>query len=176
MKKIASIAALLLVTSCSSPVANAPIKAFAPCSSIQTRGMSADGIFLECLDGLGEVAIGSIEGPAVITVWASWCSNCESQRPNMIRLFHESKGRFQVIGVDAEERKKEDGLKHALKKGMSYPQLFDPDGRSVSTFGPGVPITQFIDSSNRLVYTQLGAVREYKDLTGLVEKYLGIKL
>ena len=44
--------------------------------------MKADGTFVECLDGEGEVALESIEGPAVISAWASWCSNCEAQRKN----------------------------------------------------------------------------------------------
>ena len=141
----------LLLTSCTSPSSKSEaITTFAPCSSIQTKGMSTDGVFLECLDGEGQVAIGSIEGPAVISAWASWCTNCEAQRPYLIELYEKSSGKLQVIGVDVEEKSKKDGYEHALKKGMAYPHLFDPDGRTSENFGPGVPITQFINAEGTL--------------------------
>ena len=175
MKRIL-LALLLLTTSCSSPVADQAISSFAPCSSIAYKGMAADGTFVECLDGPGNLALEGIEGPAVITVWASWCTTCESQRKNFIRLYNESKGRFQVIGLDVSEKSKSDGYKHALAKGMAYPQLFDPDGRTVSKIAPGIPVTQFKDKNNVITYLQVGPVTKYKDLTTLVEKYLGIKV
>ena len=171
------IALLLLLTSCSLPASkNESISSFAPCNSIKSTGAAADGVFLQCLEGEGELSVGAIEGPAIVSVWASWCSNCEKQRPFLIRAFNESKDRFQLIGVDVEEKSKADGLKHALKKGMAYPQLFDPDGRSAKFFGPGVPITQFIDSNQRVVFQQIGAFESYDDLAKKIAKYLGVKI
>lgn len=138
--------------------------------------MSADSDFVECLDGPGTLSIGAIEGPAVISVWASWCTNCEAQRENFIRLFNESDGRFQVIGLDVEEKSKSDGYEHALAKGMAYPQLFDPDGSTASEFGPGVPITRFIDANNQIAYQAIGPILNYEDLKEMVSKYLGVNI
>ena len=166
---------LLILTSCSSiSNRNESITNFASCSTILTRGMSADGLFLPCLDGKGEVALGSIEGPALITVWASWCTNCESQRPYLNKLYEENKGNFQIIGVDVEEKSREVGAKHALKKGMAYPHLYDPDGRTNKTFGPGIPVTQFINDKGALVFQQIGPFTSYQELTEKVRKYLGV--
>ena len=176
MKRLALVA-LLLLTSCTSTVTkDEAITSFAPCSSIPVKGMSADGTFLECLDGKGELALESIEGPAVISVWASWCTSCESQRKNFIRLYNESKGKLTVVGVDVEEKSKSDGLKHALAKGMAYPQLYDPDGRTTKVIGPGVPVTRFIDKNNVVTYLQVGPVTKYEDLKKLVAKYCGVTL
>ena len=176
MKRIL-LATLLVLTSCSSPTTkNESISSFEPCSTIKVRGMSADGLFLPCLEGSGELALGSIEGPAVISAWASWCTNCESQRPYLIRLFNENKEKIQVIGVDVEEKNKEDGFQHALKKGMGYPQLYDPDGRTTTFFGPGVPITQFINSQGVLVFQQIGPFKSYTELQTLVERYLKVQV
>ena len=166
---------LLLLTSCSSATQESmEIETFAPCSSIQYTGMKADGTFVECLEGKGELALEGIEGPAVISAWASWCSNCEAQRENFIRLYKEAGDQLQVIGLDRDESKKSDGFEHALKKGMSYPQLYDPDGRSIDLFGPGVPITRFIDSSGKLAFLKVGGIYSYEEMRTLVKTHLGI--
>ncbi len=168
---------ILLLSSCSSATTEtAPIKSFAPCSSIQSTGMNADGLMLECLDGEGELAVQAIEGPAVITVWASWCTNCEAQRPNFIKLYEESKGRFQVVGIDVEEKSKADGYEHAWKKGMSYPHLFDRTGSTANYFGPGVPITQVITADGQLAFQKVGPIFTYEEMQQLMDEYLGIKV
>ena len=171
------LASLLLLTSCTSATPqSAPIESFAPCSSIKYTGMKADGTFVECLEGKGELALEGIEGPAVISAWASWCSNCEAQRENFVRLYKEAGDKLQVIGLDREESKKSDGYEHALKKGMSYPQLYDPDGRSTDLFGPGVPITRFIDASGKLAFLKVGGIYDYEEMRTLVKKHLGIDI
>ena len=171
------LASLLLLTSCTSATPqSAPIESFAPCSSIKYSGMKADGTFVECLEGKGELALEGIEGPAVISAWASWCSNCEAQRENFIRLYKEAGDKIQVIGLDREEIKKSDGYEHALKKGMTYPQLYDPDGRSTDLFGPGVPITRFIDASGKLAFLKVGGIYDYDEMRTLVQKHLGIDI
>ena len=173
-----ALALVLALTGCasSSESTSAPIESFAPCSSIKTTGAAADGTMVECLDGEGSLNINAIEGPAVITVWASWCTNCEAQRPNFIKLYEASAGRFQVIGLDVEEQAKSDGYQHALARGMSYPHLFDPDGRTSNLFGPGVPITRFIDEKNEIAHQVIGPILDYKELTSLVSEHLGIEI
>jgi cytochrome c biogenesis protein CcmG/thiol:disulfide interchange protein DsbE len=168
---------VLLLSSCSNATPEtAPLQSFAPCSTIKTTGMKADGLMLECLDGDGELALQAIEGPAVISVWASWCTNCAAQRPHFIKLYEAAADRLQVIGVDVEERKKQDGFNHALKNGMAYPQLFDRDGSTANYFGPGVPITQFITADGTLAFQKIGPIFTYEEMTQLVDEYLGIKL
>ena len=172
------LALVLFLTGCASNSESATeaITSFAPCSTIRTTGAAADGTMVECLDGDGSLNINAIEGPAVITVWASWCTNCEAQRPNFIRLYEESEDRFQVIGLDVEERSKSDGYEHALDRGMKYPHLYDPDGRTSSIFGPGVPITRFINESNEIAHQAIGPILDYEELRDLVAKHLGIEI
>lgn len=168
---------LLLLTSCSPTTEETSrIESFAPCNSIKYTGMKADGTFVECLEGNGELALEGIEGPAVISAWSSWCSNCEAQRENFIRLYKEAGDQLQVIGLDRDESNKSDGYSHALKKGMAYPQLYDPDGRSIDLFGPGVPITRFIDASGKLAYLKIGGIYSYDEMRTLVKKYLRISV
>ena len=172
------LALVLLLSSCSNSTLqqSGPIESFAPCSSIKYTGMKADGLFVECLDGDGELALQGIEGPAVISVWASWCTNCEAQRENFIRLYKEAGEKLQVVGIDVEEKKKSDGYNHALKKGMAYPQLYDPDGRTSNYFGPEVPITQFIDKDGNVAFQKIGPILKYEEMQELVKKYLAIDI
>ena len=168
---------VILLTGCANTTPqNLSTGSIAPCSEIKTTGMKADGLMLECLDGPGELAVQSIQGPAVISVWASWCKNCEAQRPYFIRLYEEAKDQIQVIGVDVEEGSKETGLNHALENGMSFPQLFDPDGRTSNYFGPGVPITQFIAKDGSVAFQKIGAVFTYEELKQLVAEHLDVKI
>ena len=96
----------LLLTSCStqSDKSAFPVDSLAPCSSIKTTTSTNDGMLLECLDSDDEMSIKSIAGPTVISVWASWCTNCAAQRKNFIKLHDEAGDLLQVIGVDVEER------------------------------------------------------------------------
>lgn len=168
---------ILLLASCSSATdESAPIESFAPCSSIKTTGAAADGLMLECLDGEGELAVQAIEGPAVISVWASWCTNCEAQRPHFIKLYQEAGDQLQVIGIDVEEKSKSDGYNHAINRGMAYPHLYDADGRTSNYFGPGVPITQFIDKDGAIAFQKIGPIFTYEEMQQLVSEYLEIKI
>lgn len=168
---------LLLLTSCSTQSEkSAPLDALAPCSSIKTTTSSSDGMLLECLDNDDEISIKSIAGPAVISVWASWCRNCAAQRKNFIKLHEEAGDLLQVVGVDVEERSKDDGYNHALENGLAFPQLYDPDGRSANYFGPGVPITQFINKDGVLTFQKVGAILTYQEMQELVGKYLEIDI
>ena len=169
---------LLLLTSCSSQSdkSTTPVDSLAPCSSIKTTASSSEGMLLECLDSDEEISIKSIAGPAVISVWASWCTNCAAQRKNFIKLHQEAGDLFQVVGVDVEERAKDDGYNHALELGLAFPQLYDPDGRSSNYFGPGVPITQFINKDGVLTFQKVGPIFTYEEMQQLVKEYLEIDI
>jgi thiol-disulfide isomerase/thioredoxin len=106
-------------------------------------------MLLECLDSDDEISIKSIAGPAVISVWASWCTNCAAQRKNFIKLHEE---------------------------GLAFPQLYDPDGRSTNYFGPGVPITQFINKDGVLTFQKVGPIFTYEEMQELVKEYLEIDI
>ena len=81
-----------------------------------------------------------------------------------------------MVGVDVEERSKGDGYNHALENGLAFPQLYDPDGRSTNYFGPGVPITQFINKDGVLTFQKVGPIFTYEEMQELVKEYLEIDI
>ena len=150
--------------------------ALVSCSSIKTAEPSSGGLLLECLDNNNQISIESIAGPAVISVWASWCTSCAAQRKNFIKLHQEAGDLLQVVGVDVEESSKSIGYNHALENGLAFPQLYDPDGRSTNYFGPGVPITQFINKEGVLAFQKVGPIFSYEEMQELVKEYLEIDI
>ena len=59
---------------------------------------------------------------------------------------------------------------------MNWPHLVDVDGSSKSIFGPGVPVTWFIDENGKTIEIKIGAYTNKKQLFRQVEKAFGVKL
>jgi hypothetical protein len=80
------------------------------------------------------------------------------------------------VGIDVEEANIQTGRNFVLKKGITWPILYDAIGATKSSFGPGVPVTWFLDAKGYVVYRHVGLVASQKQLNSEVSKYLGIKL
>ena len=68
------------------------------------------------------------------------------------------------------------GRNFVIKKGMTWPILFDSTSITRGIFGLGVPVTWFIDASGKVVYKQIGVINSTAQLKSEVIKYLKIKL
>jgi hypothetical protein len=85
-------------------------------------------------------------------------------------------GQIQMLGVNVEEKSRNDSVDYIQKSGMSWPNLEDTSGISKSIFGPGVPVTWFIDENGETIDTKIGAYVNKKQLFNQVEKAFGVKL
>ena len=144
------------------------------CSTIPTDATKTSGTTLECLDGNSKVLLESIKGPALINVWGSWCIPCRQEMP-YLRALAATK-RIQIIGIDVEEADMESARKFVIEQGMSWPNLYDKDGSTKSSFGMGVPVTWYLNSDGEVAYKHLGVLKSEAQLFAEVEKYLGIKV
>jgi thiol-disulfide isomerase/thioredoxin len=176
MKVISGLfASILLLTSCGAEtpksVANGKVIS---CSTIATDSSKTSGTTLDCLDGNSEILLESIKGPAVINVWGSWCIPCRQEMPFLRELA--ATGKVKIIGIDVEEKNMEAARKFIVDQGMTWPNLYDKDGSTKSTFGMGVPITWYLDLDGKVVYRHIGVLKSKDQLFSEVEKYLGIKL
>jgi hypothetical protein len=68
------------------------------------------------------------------------------------------------------------GRNFVIKKGITWPILYDASGVTKSSFGQGVPVTWFLDAKGHVVYRHVGLVVSQAQLNAEVTKYLGIKL
>jgi hypothetical protein len=85
-------------------------------------------------------------------------------------------GQIQLLGIDVEETSKDAANNFIKNTGMSWPHLIDEADQTKSIFGPGVPVTWFIDETGKVVEQKIGAYQSKKDLFTQVEKAFGVKL
>lgn len=81
-----------------------------------------------------------------------------------------------MLGIDVEEAKPKDGSDFVVSQGMTWPSLVDPDGRSRSLFGMGVPVTWFIDSGGKVAFKKIGVLKSERELSDLTRKYLHLNI
>ena len=174
MKRVAIAAAALLLAGCSSPSEKVAGQVVS-CESISSS-TTKNSLFLDCLDGGVGATIDSIKGPAIINVWGSWCSPCKEEMPILRSFYEKAQGKVLLIGVDVEEASLEDGRKFVENNGITWPNLFDADGKSRAYFGMGVPVTWFIASDGSVAHKHIGVLKNEIDLISLTSKYLGVKL
>ena len=174
MKRVAIAAAVLLLAGCSSPSEKVAGQVVS-CESISSS-TTKNSLFLDCLDGGVGATIDSIKGPAIINVWGSWCGPCKEEMPILRSFYEKAQGKVLLIGVDVEEASLEDGRKFVENNGITWPNLFDADGKSRAYFGMGVPVTWFIAADGSVAHKHIGVLKNEIDLILLTSKYLGVKL
>ena len=115
-----------------------------------------------------------IRGPVVINVFGSWCAPCQQEIPIFVSLYATKK--VSIVGIDVDETNMQAGRNFVIKKGITWPILYDASGVTKSSFGPGVPVTWFLNAKGYVVYRHVGLVTSQAQLNAEVTKYLGIKL
>jgi len=144
------------------------------CSSISVDRSVTKGISLPCLDNKSKVIYQAIRGPVLVNVFGSWCEPCNQEIPHFLDL--QALHKVSIVGIDVEETNMQAGRNFVIKKGMSWPILFDTTSVTRGIFGLGVPVTWFIDAHGKVVYKQIGLITSTAELKSEVSKYLKIKL
>ena len=169
----------LLMTGCTSATKVSTPGVVVTCDQIKLAESAEKSVLLPCLDGSGEINFHQLKGPLVMNVWGSWCEGCKQEMPYFVELYQNpvfESGQIQMLGVNVEEKSKKDAIEYIQKSGMSWPNLEDTSGISKSIFGPGVPVTWFIDKDGKNVGTKIGAYTNKQQLFDQFEKTFGVKL
>jgi thiol-disulfide isomerase/thioredoxin len=149
------------------------------CDEIRVGVASDKKLDIPCLDGSTSIDFHQIKGPIVINIWGSWCEGCRQEMPYFIDLYATQSfksGQIQLLGIDVEENSPTSGPDYIKQSGMSWPHLNDIEDKTKAIFGPGVPVTWFIDSQGVVVEKHIGAYQNKKQLFDQVEKAFGITL
>ena len=171
----------LLLSSCSTgeQLPTAAPGVITNCDLIDTSKVSEKSLQMPCLDGSSEINYHSLKGPIIINVWASWCTGCKEEMPFFVDLYANpifKSGEIKLLGIDVDEKNADSGPNFIKSNGMSWPHLEDTDSRSKLVFGPGVPVTFFLDQSGEVIHKHIGAYRSKSQLYEAVEKYFEVKL
>lgn len=104
--------------------------------------------------------LATLDKPAVVNVWASWCLPCRSEAP-LLDQAHEAYGsEIEFIGVDVQDS--QTGAKQFLAEfGLDFDHFFDRN-REIPNFygGIGTPITMFFAPGGELVDLHNGVIDE----------------
>ena len=175
MRRALALVLLLLMTAWS-PSSSYVTGEVVSCEAITQDATFVGGVELECLDGTTGAQLGALKGPMILNVWGSCCGPCKEEIPIFRSFYEKAKGKVALIGVDVEESSVEDGQKFVASSGITWPNLYDPDGRSREYFGMGVPVTWFIAADGSVVGKKIGVITDESELISLTNKYLGVKL
>ncbi len=133
----------------------------------QLQGESVDGSSLDSRDFLGSVL--------VVNVWATWCEPCRREQPMLESVYerYQDQG-VEFLGIDYRDNR--EGAAAWIKDfGVTYPSLFDPDGRTAALLSfPFVPDTYIVDRDGVIHHSIFGATNE-EELSGLIDSVLGVQ-
>lgn len=100
-------------------------------------------------------AEGLPEGPALVNIWASWCTPCLAEHPLLMALAEEG---VPLYGIDYKEREPGAGEAFLQRHGSPFAAVgADPEGRMGLELGvTGVPETFVIDSNGVIIARHAG--------------------
>lgn len=111
---------------------------------------------LESLEG-ASVDKESLKGEVVIlNFWASWCSACKSEIPELKEIASKSKAR--VVGVALDEDGAASVAPFVKSHGIDYTVLLGDQSIFEQFNGVGIPYTLVLDRSQRIVSIYRGPV------------------
>jgi thiol-disulfide isomerase/thioredoxin len=136
-------------------------------------GPALPDLTLPCLSGGPDVALAApgTGRPTLVNVWATWCSPCVREVPELVELA--AAGRVDVVGVLTQDTAR-NGLEFARQFGMRYPSVVDDGGVVMRAYSPGPPVTLFLDAGGRVRHVQRGEIRDSKTLRALVRQHLAV--
>jgi len=185
MKKIVLAVSLLLFTSCAQTSINSDsndtpavkqVGEVIDCTEILQEKLPIGGTPLDCLDQSEGAQLGALRGPMIVNVWGSWCGPCVEEIPYFVSFYEKAKSSVQIVGVNVEEANLQDAQRFVIENGITWPNLYDSDGRSRQYFGLGVPVTWFISSNGDVAHKHIGVINSEAQLIELTQKYLGITI
>jgi peroxiredoxin len=112
--------------------------------------LAAPDFRLRAFDGRS-VALSDFRGkPVVLNFWASWCTPCRQEMPNLERVWKEFREQgLVVLGIDVLDDEK-DARAFLKALNITYPNVFDPDQTRMRLYRVGaLPTTILIDREQR---------------------------
>lgn len=95
----------------------------------------------------------------VVNYWATWCTTCRKELPDLVALHEDDSSDIAVIGVNFETIEHERLARFVAEQGISYPVLRS-EPVPVTAIGkvPALPTTYIIDPQGRVVAGEVGLV------------------
>ena len=124
-------------------------------------GMLAPEFVLATMaDDAPRLALSDLRGrPTVLSFWTTWCPYCLRQTPVMVEAHARVAAQgIQFVGIDVQEDRNSVAT-YVAQHQIEYPILLDEQGVIAAQYAvQGYPTTYFLDSDNRIVARNIGAL------------------
>lgn len=124
-------------------------------------GMLAPEFVLATMaDDASSLALDDLRGqPTVLSFWTTWCPYCLRQTPVMVEAYARTADEgIQFVGIDVQEDRNTVAT-YLAQHQIEYPILLDEQGSIAAEYAvQGYPTTYFLDSDNRIVARNIGAL------------------
>jgi len=131
----------------------------------ELTGAAVQGETISTRDFLGSVL--------VVNAWASWCTPCEREQPDLVRVAHRYASRgVRFLGIDHmdQDAAAAEWIRHY---DVPYPSLADPSGRFAASLDYfGLPDTYVVDASGTIRYVIGPGATSAGQLSGLLDQVL----
>jgi peroxiredoxin len=109
-------------------------------------GTALDGSHFKLSDLRGQVV--------VMNFWGSWCAPCRAEADDLERVYTKTQAQgVRFVGINVRDEKA-DAQAYEHNHGLTYPSLYDPDGRVAMDFRQlppnSIPATVIIDRQGRV--------------------------
>ena len=128
-------------------------------------------ITLRGFAGHPDVDLGTLKGPLVVNLWASWCDPCKDELPLYADFARAYSGKVAVLGIDWQETQDDSALALLRKSKVGYPLAADPGGKLRAV---GLPKLILIDAAGKIAYQEYVEIKSAGQLETLVAKHLGV--
>lgn len=107
--------------------------------------------------GEPRVSLAEIAGrPALINVWASWCTPCRREMPALAAAHRRFGDRVAFLGVNHQDAR-DLAVELLDETRVTYPSGYDPDGSVARDYGLfGMPTTIFVAADGELLERRTG--------------------
>lgn len=126
------------------------------------------------LDGTGRIRLADHLGtPVLINFWASWCTPCREEMPELEELSQRFRGQLVVIGIDMnDDPAKARSLASELS--ITYPLVVDDSNDTVRAYDVTVvPSSMFVTAEGTLVARSSGKPSK-QQLEEMLSEYFGL--
>ncbi|MGN6162652.1 MAG: TlpA disulfide reductase family protein [Marmoricola sp.] len=126
--------------------------------------------------------LASLRGKVVVVnVWGSWCAPCRAEAAKLAAADVKLRtSGVAFVGINTRDASPDNGIAFERAFGISYPSLYDPDGRTLLAFDGritpnAIPSTIVLDKQGRIAASIIGELTSAVTLEDLVQDVINGK-
>jgi thiol-disulfide isomerase/thioredoxin len=134
-------------------------------------GQAAPDVRYTTFDG-EQVALEPQGKPMVVNFWASYCTPCITEMPELEKSYVANGSRVDYLGIDVVDAPAQ-GLERIEQTGITYPVGRDPQGSIFAAYGGNnLPRTALLDAEGTIVAVHAGEL-DAEQLQAMIDEHFG---